>query len=111
MSKDKVFLENIKIKSNELVDKIKELIDEGNARRAIIKKDGRVLLEVPLAVGVGGAAAAVLLAPMLAAIGALAALVTDVEVEIERDQPIAPTATEVDVTIIPPNDPTVPPTI
>ena len=72
----------MKVKSNQLVDKVKELIEEGNARRVIIKKDERVLLEFPLAVGVGGATAAIMFTPVLAAVGALAALVTDVEIQI-----------------------------
>ena len=82
----KVRIEEFKVKGGQLVDKVREIIEEGNARRVIIKKDDRVLLEFPLSVGVGGAAAAVLLTPMLAAVGALAALVTDVSVIIERNE-------------------------
>ncbi len=82
----KINLEEIKVKGNQLVDKIKEVIEEGNARRVSIRKDDRTLLEFPLTVGVGGATAAIFFTPVLAAIGALAALVTDVEVVIERDE-------------------------
>lgn len=74
----------VKVKGSQLKDKIREIVEEGNARRVIIKKDERVLLEFPLSVGVGGAAAAVLLAPTLAAVGAIAALVTDVSILIEE---------------------------
>ena len=82
-----------KVKGNQLVEQVREIIKEGNARRIIIKKEGRTLLEFPLSVGMGGAAAAVILAPQLAALGALAALVTDVDVIIERDvTPSAPSS-------------------
>lgn len=82
----KVRIEEFKVKGGQLVDKVREIVEEGNARRVIIKKDDRVLIEFPLSVGVGGAAAAVFLAPMLAAVGAIAALVTDVSVIIERNE-------------------------
>lgn len=82
-------IEEIKLASNQLVDRVRELIEEGNVRHLKIKKDGKVLLEVPMTVGVGAGAAAVLLSPMLAALGALAALVTDITLVVERD-PDAP---------------------
>ena len=82
----KINLEEIKVKGNQLVDKIKEVIEEGKARSVSIRKDNRTLLEFPLTVGVGGATAAIFFTPVLAAVGALAALVTDVEIVIERDQ-------------------------
>jgi len=77
-------MDEMKVKGNQLVGKVKEIIEEGNARRVTIRKEGRTLLEFPLSVGVGGATAAVFLMPTLAAVGALAALVTDVEVIVER---------------------------
>ena len=78
--------QELKVKGNQLVDKVREIIEEGNARRVIIKKDDRVLLEFPLSVGVGGTTAALLLAPQLAALGALAALVSDVHILIEATE-------------------------
>jgi len=84
--KVRVTLEEMKVKGNQLVDKVKEVIEEGNARRLLIRKDGKTLLEIPLSVGVGGATAAVFLLPTLAAVGALAALVSDVEIVIEREE-------------------------
>jgi len=78
----KVTMQEIKVKSSELVEKVKELIEEGNTRRIIIKKDDQVYLEVPLS-----AIAALWLSPVLAAIGALAALVSDVTIVIEREAP------------------------
>lgn len=77
-------MDEMKVKGNQLVGKVKEIIEEGNARRVIIQKEGRTLLEFPLSFGVGGATAAVFLMPTLAAVGALAALVTDVSVIVER---------------------------
>ena len=75
--------ETIKVEGGQLIDKFKELIHEGNVRRIAIKQGERTIVELPLTVGVIGAA----LAPELAAIGAIAALLTDCTIEIERDEP------------------------
>lgn len=75
-------LRQIKVKGTNLIEKIKEIIEEGNARKVIIKKDERTIMEFPLSVGVGGAAAAVFFAPVMSAIGTIAAIVSDVDVEI-----------------------------
>jgi len=73
--------EEFKFKSGQLVDKVKELVEEGNARRVVIKNEkGDTMLEVPLTLGAVGA----LFAPVLAAIGALAALVTHCTVVVEK---------------------------
>ncbi|MEL6445474.1 MAG: DUF4342 domain-containing protein [Bacteroidota bacterium] len=80
-------LQEVKVAGSQLVDKVRDLIEEGNVRRIAIKKDERTLLEIPLTVGVGAGAAAVLLTPMLAALGAIAALVTDITLVVERDAP------------------------
>ena len=77
--------QEIKLAGNQLVDKLRELVEEGNVRRIVLKKDDRVLFELPLTVGVGAGAAAVLVSPMLAAVGAVAALVSDVTLVVERD--------------------------
>src|SRR5690606_28291375 len=71
---------------NQLVDKVRDLIEEGNVRRIVIKKEDRVLFELPLTVGVGAGAAAVLVSPVLAALGAVAALVTDITLLVEREE-------------------------
>ena len=74
-------IEEIRITGDELLAKVRELIHEGNVRRLIIKSDqGTTLLEVPLTIGVIGAA----LLPVLAAIGALAAVATDCTIVVER---------------------------
>ena len=77
-------LEKIRIKGNQLIDKVREVIEEGNARRILVQKDNRTVMEFPLVFGVGGAAAAIMIAPTLAAIGAFASLVSDIQVVIER---------------------------
>ena len=78
-------VEEIKLASNQIVDQVREAIEDANVKRVTIKREGKTLLEIPLTVGVGGVAAALLMQPGLAAVGALAALVTDVTVVIERD--------------------------
>ncbi len=82
--KHRISLEEIKAKGSEIVDKVREIIEEGNARRIIIKKDDRTVMELPLSVGVGGVTAAIWFAAPLAAVGAFAALVSDVRIFIER---------------------------
>ena len=70
--------------SNQVVDKVREAIEDANVKRVTIKRQGKVLLEIPLTVGVGAGAAALLLNPVLSAVGALAALVSDVTLVVER---------------------------
>ncbi|MBN2532724.1 MAG: DUF4342 domain-containing protein [Spirochaetales bacterium] len=83
--KKKDWTHTIEVAGSELIKRIKELIKEGNIRKLIIKKEtGEVLLEIPLTAGVAAGGAVVLLAPVLAALGALAALVARVKVEIVR---------------------------
>jgi hypothetical protein len=69
------------VRGDNLVAKIKEIIHQGNVRRIIIKNDeGRTLVEVPLTLGVVGA----VLAPVWAALGALAALAADLRIVVEK---------------------------
>ena len=76
------------ISGDEVVAKVKELIHEGNIRRLIIKnEDGRTMLEIPLTLGLVGAA----LLPVFAAIGAAAAIATRCTIVVERDEPAAST--------------------
>jgi hypothetical protein len=73
--------EEFKISGDEMLAKVRELVHEGNVRRLIIKSEsGITLLEVPLTIGVIGAA----LLPVLAAVGALAAVATDCTIVVER---------------------------
>ena len=83
-------VEEFTLNGDEVVAKVKELIEEGNVRRLIIRtEEGRTLLEIPLTIGVVGGVIGVALAPVLAAIGALAALITRVSVVVERTEPEA----------------------
>ncbi len=73
--------EEHEVRGDSLIAKIKELIHEGNITRIIIKNDqGRTLIEIPLSLGVVGIA----LAPVWAAIGAIAALAADLRVVVEK---------------------------
>ena len=75
--------EEFKVRGEELVEKIKQLIHEGNVRRLIIKDEtGKVYLEIPVTFGVIGA----IVAPMLAAVGAIAAMVANLKIEVIRDK-------------------------
>lgn len=73
--------EEFKVSGEGLLAKVKELIKEGNIRRIIIKnEEGNTVVEIPLTVGVVGA----LIAPMLAGVGAIAALVSNCTLIVER---------------------------
>jgi hypothetical protein len=77
--------ERVTIAGAELVDYVKRLVEQGNVRRLIIRKpDGDVLLEVPLTAGIAVSGALALMVPVFAALGAMAALVAKVQVEIVR---------------------------
>ncbi len=77
--------EEIVVAGGELVERIKKLVQEGNVRRLIIRKpSGETLIEIPLTAGVVAGGGFVILAPVLAALGALAALLAEVKVEIVR---------------------------
>lgn len=81
-------VEEIQVTSNELVDRVKELIQQGNVRRLIIRKsDGEALMEIPLTASVVAGSIMVMFAPVLAAVGALAALLAEVKIEVVREVP------------------------
>jgi hypothetical protein len=82
--------EKFTVDGNQVVGKIKELIRQGNIRRVRLIHNGRPLIDIPLTVGVPVAAAAVLAAPVLAAVGAIAALVTECTLEVERVEDTTP---------------------
>jgi len=82
MSEERVRTEEFQVSGDALVAKIKELVHEGNVRHIAIKnEDGRTLVDIPLTLGVVGT----LLAPQLAAIGAIAALVADCTILVEKE--------------------------
>lgn len=78
------YQEELQVMGEQLVSKVKELIHEGNVRRIVIKQEGHTIMEIPLTVGVVGT----LVAPMLAALGAIGALIAQCSIEVVRsDQP------------------------
>jgi hypothetical protein len=80
-AKAKVIREEFAVSSDDLIEKVKHLLHEGNVTRIIVKDEkGKTLLEIPATVGVIGA----LLAPWLAALGAIAALATNCKIVVER---------------------------
>ena len=78
-------VEEIEVAGNEVVDRVKALIEEGNVRRLIIRRpDDSVLMEVPLTASVVVGSVVALMAPLFAALGAMAALLAKVKIEIVR---------------------------
>jgi hypothetical protein len=81
-SKSKSHTESFRIHGKELIQKVRELIAEGNVRRIIIKsKEGKTIMELPVTIGIIGA----VVAPVLAAVGAIAAILTECTITVERD--------------------------
>ena len=81
MTDEKFRTEEFRVNGEDLISRIKKLINEGNIRRVIIKdKEGKTVMEIPVTIGVVGA----LIAPQLAAIGAIAALVTEATIVVEK---------------------------
>jgi Domain of unknown function (DUF4342) len=80
------FWESVKVEGAQLLERVKDLVREGNVRRIVIQHQGKSVAEFPLTVGVVGALAA----PALAAIGALAAVLTECTIQIERTGGKAP---------------------
>jgi len=79
---ERTWKESFKVTSEQLVDAVKKVLHEGNVRRVVIKQDARTIVEFPLTVGVIGA----VFAPILAAVGALAAVLTECTIEVERHE-------------------------
>lgn len=80
---DKKKIDEFKVKGEELLAKVKEIIHEGNIRKIIIKNDsGKTYLEIPVTIGVVG----VVLAPVWAAIGALAALASSFTIQVIKKE-------------------------
>ena len=88
MSEERSRTERYRVTGDKLVGKVKELVREGNVRRITIRNDdGEALIEIPLTIGVVGA----VLLPVWAALGAIAALVANCSIEVERTDEAAPT--------------------
>lgn len=78
---ERTIWETIRLQGSEILDALRKIIQEGNARRVVIKQDDRIIAEFPLTAGVVGT----LVAPVLAAIGALVALLKDCTIEVEKE--------------------------
>ncbi len=76
--------EKFTVSGSQLVEKVKQLIHEGNIRRVRVLHEGRTVLEIPLSIGASAAAIGIMAAPVLAALGAFAALVTECTIEVEK---------------------------
>lgn len=77
---DKTQWESFKVEGNQLVDRLKRLIHEGNVRRVVVQQGRQTVAEFPLTAGLIG----VVVAPVLAAIGVLAAMIEDCTIKVER---------------------------
>ena len=76
--------EKFTVSGSQLVEKVKQLIHEGNIRKVRLLHEGHTIIEIPLSVGAPVVAAGILAAPVLAALGAFAALVTECTIEVEK---------------------------
>ncbi|MEE8318147.1 MAG: DUF4342 domain-containing protein [Dehalococcoidales bacterium] len=76
--------EKFTVSGSQVVDKVKQLLHEGNIRRVRLVHEDRTLIEIPLSIGAPAAALGILAMPVLAAIGAFAALVTECTIEVEK---------------------------
>ena len=79
--------EKFTISGSQVVEKVKQLIHEGNVRQVRVLYKGKTILEIPLTIGASAAAAVTLAAPLLAALGAFAALITECVIEVEKIEP------------------------
>lgn len=84
---ERTWWESLKAESGNVVDKLKAVIHEGNVRRVVVRQGSRTVAEFPLTAGVVGA----VLAPVLAAIGAIVALLKDCSIEVEHAETTATT--------------------
>jgi len=78
--------EKFTVSGSQLVEKVKQLIHEGNIRKVRLLHEGRTVLELPLSIGAPATVIVILAAPVLAAIGAFAALVTECTIEVEKKE-------------------------
>ncbi len=76
--------EKFTVSGSQLVDKVKQLIHEGNIRKVRIIHKEKTVFEIPLSIGAPATVAVILVAPVLAALGAFAALVTECTIEVEK---------------------------
>lgn len=84
-SSERAWTEEIEVAANQVIAQVQLLVREGNVRRLIIKHEGNTVLEVPVTIAAVAGLATLYMAPLLAALGALAGLVARVQVVIERE--------------------------
>jgi hypothetical protein len=94
---ERTFWQKLEGTSDQVLQQLKTLLDEGSVRRVVVKQAGRTVAEFPLTVGVIGA----LLAPVVAAIGALVALLADCTIEVEKTVPSTSTTDVPEVPQVP----------
>jgi hypothetical protein len=80
---ERTWWEKIEGTTDQILSELKRIVDEGNVRRVVVKQRGKTIAEFPLTIGVVGA----VLAPVVAAIGALTALVAECTIEVEKAAP------------------------
>ena len=78
--------EKFTVSGSQLIDKIKALVHEGTVRKVRLLHEGRTIIEIPLSIGAPAVAVGILAAPVLAALGAFAALVTECTIEVEKTE-------------------------
>jgi len=78
--------EKFTVSGSQLVEKVKQLIHEGNIRKVRLLHEGKTIIEIPLSIGAPAAAVGILAVPVLAALGAFAALVTECTIEVEKTE-------------------------
>ena len=78
--------EKFTVSGSQLVEKVKQLIHEGNIRKVRLLHEGRTIIEIPLTIGAPAAALTILAAPVLAALGAFAAIVTECTIKVEKTE-------------------------
>jgi DNA-binding Lrp family transcriptional regulator len=80
--------EQIDLAADQVVDRVKELVNEGNIRSIRVKHDGKTIVEIPLTAAAVGGLVTVMLAPQIAILGAIAGLIAHVTIEVERTGPV-----------------------
>lgn len=84
----RTFTEELEVAGSQLVERVRELIEQGNIRRLIIRNsEGRTLIEIPLTIGVVAGGAIAIFYPVLAGLAVIGGLVARVRIEIIRDLP------------------------
>ncbi len=93
------YMDDLQVMGDQITAKVRELVQEGNARHIVIKQEGRTIAEFPLTFGVVGA----LVAPALAVAGTIGALLTHCSIEsVRKETPTSTSASNVDVSEVPP---------